>query len=223
MLHTILLISNHNEIKEKIAHYLDNTLIRLEHSHTAAQGLNLWQTLKPDLVILDINLSQLNGLDICQIIKEKDDQSKILFINLEEHKIQGFSNNSVSQNEQEINLIINGIENLLEAGTDHKYSFDGHSVDYKSYKATNKNNYEHYLSEHEMNIFRLFASKPDQLIKREEILEKVWQDGVYPSSLTIEKKVNKLRKVFEENPQQPKYFSSVLGMGYKFTPKGNQK
>ncbi len=223
MLHTILLISKHKSIKEKIIHYLDNTSIRLEQAPTAAQGLALWQNTKPNLVILDINLSQLNGLDICQIMKEENDQSKVLFINSEKHKIQAISNNINHKNEQEIQLIINGIENLLASSSKHEYSFDGHLVDYKNYKAINKNKLEQYLSEHEIGIFRLFASKPKQLIKREEILETVWQDGIYPSSLSIERKVNKLREIFETNPNKPQYFCSILGKGYKFNPKGRQE
>lgn len=221
MLHTLLLISNHHGIKEKINHYLENTSIRLEHAQSSEQGIALWQKTKPDLVIIDSKLSHLNGVDICEIITEKKEKCEVLFVNLEEHKIQALKHVPNEANEQEIQLIINGIENLLELNKNHEYSFDGHLVDYKNYKAINRNKLEYYLSEHEIGIFRLFASKPEQLIKREEILEHVWQDDIYPSSITIEKKINKLRKVFETNPQSPKYFNSVLGMGYKFTPKGN--
>ena len=215
----ILIISEQNGIKEKLADFLASDLYGLEHSPTPQQGLAKWQSFRPDLVILDINLKMLNGKDICTIMKEKNDQSKILFIDSEQGNIKGLQSNSADSNPD---TLLRDINNLLN-GSNHIYSFDGNTVDYKSYQAINREKRRFYLNEREINIFRLFSQEPERLIKREEILENVWQSEVFPSSLTIERYINKLRKVFEPNPEKPIYFHSIPGLGYKFTPKGQKE
>jgi len=218
----ILIISDHNELKEKLTDFLDADLYRLEHSPTPQQGLDKWQTFRPDLVILDINLNSLNGKELCTFMKEKDKQSKILFINFAENTVKALRDNLRKQDD-ELEALISKINNLLASSSAYRYYFDGNSVDYRSYLAVNKAKQEFYLHEREINIFRLFSQKPQQLIKREEILEKVWQGEVYPSSLTIEKHIRKLKRVFEISPEKQHYFYKIPGIGYKFNPKGNQE
>jgi two-component system alkaline phosphatase synthesis response regulator PhoP len=67
-------------------------------------------------------------------------------------------------------------------------------------------------------LLKLFIKKKDQVISRQEILEKVWGYDVYPSSRTIDNFILLFRKVFEKNLPPSTYFKSVRGVGYKFTP-----
>ena len=74
------------------------------------------------------------------------------------------------------------------------------------------------LTHKQIKLLKLFIEKKDQVISRQEILEKVWGYDVYPSSRTIDNFVLLFRKVFEKNLPSSTYFKSVRGVGYKFTP-----
>jgi two-component system alkaline phosphatase synthesis response regulator PhoP len=66
-------------------------------------------------------------------------------------------------------------------------------------------------------LLKLLIDKKNQVVSREEILEKVWGYDVFPSTRTIDNFILAFRKYFKENPRDPRYFHSVRGVGYKFT------
>ena len=92
------------------------------------------------------------------------------------------------------------------------------NVDLKSFVIQNSDGDDFTLTHKQIKLLKLFIEKKDQVISRQEILEKVWGYDVYPSSRTIDNFVLLFRKVFEKNLPSSTYFKSVRGVGYKFTP-----
>ena len=74
------------------------------------------------------------------------------------------------------------------------------------------------LTYKQIKLLKLFIERKNQVISRQEILEKVWGYDVYPSSRTIDNFILLFRKVFENNLPSSTYFKSIRGVGYKFTP-----
>ena len=73
------------------------------------------------------------------------------------------------------------------------------------------------LTHKEAIILKVMAERAGQVVWRDEILEKVWGDDVLPSSRTIDNFVLRLRKRFEPDPERPRHFHTVRGVGYRFT------
>ncbi len=73
------------------------------------------------------------------------------------------------------------------------------------------------LTKKEAALMKLFADNPNEVISRERILHAVWGYSVYPNTRTIDNFVLVLRKKFEPNVKEPRYFKSVRGVGYRFT------
>jgi two-component system alkaline phosphatase synthesis response regulator PhoP len=69
-------------------------------------------------------------------------------------------------------------------------------------------------------ILKVLAEREGQVIWRDEILERVWGDEPLPSTRTIDNFIVRLRKRFEPDPEQPRFFHTVRGVGYRFSPKG---
>jgi two-component system alkaline phosphatase synthesis response regulator PhoP len=69
-------------------------------------------------------------------------------------------------------------------------------------------------------ILRLLMDRQDQLVARDEILERVWGYEVAPSTRVVEQMIVRLRKLIEPAPEQPRYLQTVRGLGYRFCPKG---
>ncbi len=83
-----------------------------------------------------------------------------------------------------------------------------------------KGKQEHLLSHHEVGLLRLFLARPDQPLKRAEILDLAWGKDAYPSERTIDNFVVKLRKKIEDDPEAPRFIRTVHGVGYRFVPDG---
>ncbi len=78
------------------------------------------------------------------------------------------------------------------------------------------------LTRLELDLCRYFAANVGRALSRKELLENVWLLANYPNSRTVDNFVVRLRKLFEPEPSQPRYFLSVRGTGYKFQPGGER-
>ena len=99
----------------------------------------------------------------------------------------------------------------MEIGTAH--------IDFKTFEVSNPVSGEATtLSKKEVALLQLFYSKKGEVVSRTEILDKIWGKDQFPTTRTIDNFILNFRKLFEENPKEPRYFHSVRGVGYKFTP-----
>jgi two-component system alkaline phosphatase synthesis response regulator PhoP len=73
------------------------------------------------------------------------------------------------------------------------------------------------LTQKEAMIVKALAERPGEVVGREEILEKVWGYDVFPSTRTIDNFIARLRRRFERDPDKPRHFHTVRGVGYRFT------
>jgi two-component system alkaline phosphatase synthesis response regulator PhoP len=78
----------------------------------------------------------------------------------------------------------------------------------------------HQFSKKEIALLQLFLQNENKVLSRDEILDKIWGEDVYPTSRTIDNFILGFRKIFEPDQKNPIYFHSIRGVGYKFT---NQK
>ncbi|MEJ2358516.1 MAG: response regulator transcription factor [Deinococcales bacterium] len=100
------------------------------------------------------------------------------------------------------------------------FHFAGHFVDYRSWTAELAGGGREPLGEREFRIFRVLAERQGEVVSRDDILDAVWGDDAFPSSRTVDNFVLRLRKLFEPDPSAPRYFHTVWGVGYRFTPDG---
>ena len=94
--------------------------------------------------------------------------------------------------------------------------FGDNQVDFLTYEAFGKGRRIN-LTEKECMLMKLLVERKDQVVSREEILERVWGYRFSTSSRTIDNFIVRLRRYFEKDPKEPKYIHSVRGVGYRFT------
>ncbi len=78
--------------------------------------------------------------------------------------------------------------------------------------------HESLLSHTEVKILELFLARPDQPLRRSEIIDAAWHPDAYPTERTVDNFILKLRKKLETDPSQPQLLRTVHGVGYRFTP-----
>ena len=91
-------------------------------------------------------------------------------------------------------------------------------IDFNSFEVIAENGQMSRLTNRQIKLLRLLIEKSNQVVSRQEILEKIWGYDVYPSTRTIDNVILAFRKIFEINVEPFTYFKSVRGVGYKFTP-----
>lgn len=182
-----------------------------------------------DLIILDVMLPEINGFDICESIRLENSKIPILFLTSKssnEDKIKGL-NIADDYLTKPFNLkeLLLRVRNLIERSQDREFrsenevfSMAGCIIDFNSFTVENKNGEQYTLTHKQLKLLKLFIEKKNQVISRQEILEKVWGYDVYPSSRTMDNFILLFRKIFEKEKSSSTHFKSIRGVGYKFTP-----
>ncbi len=179
-----------------------------------------------DLVILDIMIPSLNGIEVCENIRLQDSSVPIMFLSAKsrsEDRILGLKKGGDDYLTKPFNLeeLILRIGNLItrnETNTSSSitsYSFGENSVDFDSYEAVGKQG-KFTLTNKESLLLKLLIENEGEVVSRERILQAVWGYSVYPSTRTIDNFVLAFRRYFEDDQKNPKYFISLRGVGYKF-------
>lgn len=187
-----------------------------------------------DLVVLDVMLPEVNGFDICETIRLEDQTTPILFLtakNTPQDRINGLKIGADDYLAKpfELEELLLRIGNLIKRTSsessnnniEDEYRFGENLIQFSSFVAIDANKKEHKLTQRQVKLLKLLIDKKDNVVSRQEILEKVWGYDVYPSTRTIDNVILAFRKIFEKNVEANTYFKSVRGVGYKFTPEKN--
>lgn len=176
-----------------------------------------------DLVILDVMLPEINGFDVCSIIRKKS-QTPILFISAKGTSLDRITGLKIGADDylvkpfnlEELLLRIAILINRQKIPTEiAAFSFGENTIDFKTYEVT-ANGKTITLSKRELALLRLLISKQNEVISRDEILDEIWGKDKFPTSRTIDNYILNFRKYFEPEPANPMYFKSLRGVGYKF-------
>ena len=180
-----------------------------------------------DLIILDLMLPKINGLDILQKHRLKNTSIPIIIISAKDtssDRIKGlkFGADDYLNKPFEFEELLIRIQNLLrrtgENTSSHLedlYRFGLNSVDFKSFIGQHKDQ-KFELSSKEVNILKFLIQNKGKVVSRQEILKSVWDYDVYPSTRTVDNFIASLRKYFEVDPKEPQHIISVRGVGYRF-------
>lgn len=176
-----------------------------------------------DLIILDVMLPNVNGIDLCKFIRTKSNVP-ILFLSAKgttQDRIEGLKagGNDYLPKPFDLEELLLRIAILTKSTATNDQEIIGkHEVNFKTFTVTNIESKEVIeLSRKEIALLKLFFSKQGEVISREEILDKIWGANQNPTSRTIDNYILNLRKILEENPKNPQFIHSIRGVGYKFT------
>ena len=232
----ILIIDDEKHIAEALRLNLKMLGHRVDLANNGQEGLNFWKELRPDLVIVDLMMPEIDGLQVITDIRKQDLKIPILVISAKDQvkeKIRCLSlgvDDYLSKpfNLDEFLLRVDRLlirsewskpesNNLSTENEPENYTFGPNLIDFKNLKGcTGKNKFD--LTLQEIKILKIFIAHPNYPLTREEILEKAigYDRGV--STRTLDNFIVRFRKYFEVDPKTPKYFKSVRSVGYLFDP-----
>ncbi len=188
-------------------------------------GLALAAGESPDLIVLDVMLPKMSGLDLCRKIRSEGNRTPIIMLSargLEIDKVLGLklgADDYVTKPFSFMELLARAeavMRRLGGAGDQLvSYSFGDVTVDFKKLEAKRDGKLLE-LSQKEFMLLRYLIERRGQVVAREELLDAVWGYQKIPFTRTVDVHVAKLRKKIEGRPADPQHLVTVHRSGYKF-------
>ncbi len=218
----ILLVDDEPDILEIVGYNLNNEGYNVITAKNGADGVKKANKEKPHLIILDVMMPEMDGIEACELIRKNDElnNSIITFLTArgeDYSQVAGFEAGADDYITKPIKpkVLVSKVKALLrrlkEENTSGKVLKIGNlTIDHDEYKIVLKGK-EIQLPRKEFELLSLLTSKPGKVFKREEILDKVWGNEVVVGGRTIDVHIRKLREKIGD-----KSFKTVKGVGYKF-------
>jgi two-component system alkaline phosphatase synthesis response regulator PhoP len=190
-----------------------------------SQGLAMAREGHYDLIILDIMLPKLNGLEVCRQLRQDKNTTPILMLTAKSQEVDKVLGLELGADDyvtkpfspRELLARLKAIlrrTHQIQQGIDF-YRFGDVEVDFKKYEAK-KDGETLDLTALEFALLHLLIANNGQVVHRDRILDEVWGEGVYIEPRTIDKHMSLLRKKVEDDPQNPRFIVGVRSVGYKF-------
>jgi two-component system, OmpR family, alkaline phosphatase synthesis response regulator PhoP len=199
-------------------------------------GLRMWKEWNPRLIVLDIMLPGLDGLAVLRHIRLEDEKLPVLILSARgevDDIVRGFACGVDDYLAKPFNLeeFLLRIERLMTraswsheqsdsglAGYDcqgKQYSFGGNTIDFEKMTATCRQGTIH-LTDQEIRLLKVFIINRGKPLSRKELLEVGWGYAGVTTTRTVDNFIVRLRRYFEQDPQNPVYFRSLRSVGYLF-------
>ncbi len=227
----VLVVEDERSLHETLRLNLELEGYEVASAYSGVDAIRISQEAYFDLIILDIMLPAMDGLSVLQSLKLHKIESPVLILsarNTSADRVAGLRKGADDYLTKpfELEELLLRVNNLVAKGKalrsvkrpSDTYSFGGHTIDFKAQMATLKSGEVIELSKKESMLLQLLITHPNEVVTREKILQTVWGYQIYPTTRTIDNFILSYRKHFEMDSRHPRYFHSVRGAGYKFTP-----
>ncbi len=185
----------------------------------------LQQSQRPDLIVLDLMLPQMSGLELCRKLRREGAQVPILILTArseEADRVLGLDLGADDYVTKPFSVpeLMARIRALLRrtssaSGLPDTLRFGEVEVDFRKFRARCRGKSVE-MTRKEFDLLRFLASREDTVVTRDELLNKVWGFDSYPVTRTVDNHVASLRAKLETDAARPVYILTVHGVGYKF-------
>ena len=190
-----------------------------------ASGLERAREHKPDLVVLDIMLPRISGLEVCKMLRSEGHEMPILMLTARGQEIDKVVGLELGADDYvtkpfSIREVLARVRAILRRTDGAKkrlarYHFGDVELDFESYRAT-KASSPLELSPREFELLRYLIERKGETVSREKLLEDVWGYESYPSTRTVDTHIAKLRAKIGDSGSEPRFILTIHGTGYKF-------
>lgn len=182
-----------------------------------------------DLIVLDVRLPRVDGFEVCRRLRADGLLTPILILTARDQPddmVFGLKTGADDYMVKPFDLAVflARVEGLLRRADwsrrqegSGRFEFGEFWIDFDTWRAKTRDG-EVELSRKEVAVMRVFAEKPDQVVPRRELLDKVWELPNHPNTRVVDNVIVALRKAFEEDAWKPKHIHNVRGVGYRFVP-----
>lgn len=228
----ILIIEDNHDIANLIMINLRGKHMQVEHAAEGKTGLRLALTGQYQLVILDLMLPELDGMDVCRTMRKEKVNTPILMLTAKTSELDRVLGLEVGADDYltkpfSVPELIARVNSILRRSGEYQSSQTTEKSDSlqcgdlyidpeKRQVLLSDNSIE--LTAKEFDLLWHFASNPGRVYSRSQLLSNIWGYGHDGYEHTVNSHINRLRAKIEADPTKPCYVITVWGVGYKFAP-----
>ena len=232
----ILIVEDEPDIRKLVHYNLAQERFMVLEAEDGEKALKTIQREKPHLIILDLMLPGLSGLELCRNLRQRPETARLPILMLtakaseadrvvglemgaDDYLTKPFSPRELVARVKailrraEMQAAVSGIEIYEKGPLKINVSTFEVAVKGKPVRLTLK----------EFELLRFLVQNPNRVLSRDQILDRVWGSETFVDSRTVDVHIRRLRKAVEENDTKPKWVLTVRGVGYKFDEKALEK
>jgi DNA-binding response OmpR family regulator len=222
---TILVIDDDESLRDTIGVMLEQEGFRAVLVADGRTGFEKAMLLKPELILVDLRLPGMSGVEICKQLRASqvrtpiivlsalgDEVDKVLLLEIgaDDYVVKPFGT-------RELLARIRAVLRRVSPDARKVVHFSDVEIDIERRVVTRRGD-ELKLTPAEYNLLTYFVQNPDRPLTRDMILNSVWGYEFFPNTRTVDAHVVKLRQKLEPDPNIPRHFLTVHGVGYRFLP-----
>jgi DNA-binding response OmpR family regulator len=224
----VLVVDDEPTIAEVVARYLEHAGYRTRIAGDGPQALAAAATQRPDLVVLDLMLPGLDGLEVMRRLREHDrDRVAVILLTAkgeEADRVIGLrlgADDYVVKPFSPAELVarVDAVLRRVDTSPAHEAPLEltGLTIDPAARRVLARGQ-EAALTQREFDLLLFLARHPGQAFSRNQLMDAVWQYSFYTDTSTVTVHIRRLRTKIEVDPERPRHIQTVWGVGYRFQP-----
>jgi phosphate regulon transcriptional regulator PhoB len=228
----ILVVEDEPDIRKLVQYNLAQERFSVLEAEDGEQALKLLQREKPSLVILDLMLPGLSGMELCKLLRQRSDTARLPILMLtakagEADRIVGLEMGADDYltkpfSPREMVARVKAILRRAELKTPEEpvplYERGPLKIDFSTYEVFVRGK-AIKLTLKEFELLRFLVQNPARVLNRDQLLDRVWGGETFVTPRTVDVHIRRLRKAIEKDDRNPRWILTVRGVGYKFDEK----
>lgn len=230
--HKILVVEDEPDIRKLVQYNLVQERFKVLEAENGEEALKLVQRDRPNLVILDLMLPGLSGLELCRILRDRADTARVPILMLtakagEADKVVGlemgaddYLSKPFSPRElvARVRAILRRTDIAARGEAPLLYEKGPVRIDFATYEVAVSGK-PVKLTLKEFELLRFLVQNPNRVLSRDQLLDRVWGGETFVTPRTVDVHIRRLRKAIENDDRKPKWILTLRGVGYKFDEK----
>jgi DNA-binding response OmpR family regulator len=224
---SILIVEDERAIADFVQKALRKAGFEAHLARTGTEALDLFDRVRPDLIVLDLALPDMDGLDVCRAVRSRphyvpiimltgrsEDTARIvgLEVGADDYVTKPFA---MPELLARVRAVLRLVQSFSDRSHGERLRFRELEIDINGREVLLRGR-PVQLTPKEFDLLVLLARFPGRVFEREALLKQVWGYDYLGTSRTVDMHIQRLRRKLEDDPQQPGYILTVRGAGYKF-------
>ncbi len=228
----ILVVEDEPDIRKLLHYNLTQDHYKVIEAESGDQALKLIQRDKPSLVILDLMMPGMSGLEVCRTLRGQDETAKLPILMLtakagEADRVLGLELGaddylakpfSPRELVARVRAILRRANGAGQTETLPAYQKGGLKIDFATYEVAVRGK-AIKLTLKEFELLKFLVQNPSRVLNRDQLLDRVWGGETFVTPRTVDVHIRRLRKAIEKDDSNPKWILTLRGVGYKFDEK----
>src|ERR671915_203054 len=228
----ILVVEDEPDISKLVSYNLTQEKYRVLTAEDGEQALKVIQRAKPNLVVLDLMLPGLSGMELCKILRDRPETAKLPILMLtakagEADRVVGLEMGaddylakpfSPREMVARVRAILRRSESSTAAESAPSYQKGALKIDFSTYEVFARGQ-QIKLTLKEFELLCFLVQNSNRVLSRDQLLDRVWGGETFVTPRTVDVHIRRLRKAIENDDRKPKWILTLRGVGYKFDEK----